>query len=295
MRALKMKKLFGAVLLFQLLCSVPVTAQISYYHVHDDPDVLRPFGLELGYYFDSWSVNPNNGIKLSTLFRFRKVAQLDLGFHAAIREKVYNSERSGLTPFVKMDALFTVHLGGRKKQHHDNMTVNGVTYSDLAVTRKHAPCMRMGYSFTSTGYDRTVNTYYIDSLGGQFPVEYNMMTMGTFSLGLSYKGTQNTWVQIGGGKPVPKGHQVEVYADALVPGYIKLRDYSVSEKTYPVHMDEKTTGGWRMGFRGFTPIRSGVSFGFEFGRRPGPAVEKRGYISGYLAIWLSARGREGVY
>lgn len=286
-----------------LLLPAKIFAQdYTYTYVHNDPGKLRGFAFIAGGYFDSWKVNPQGGINFGIMMHLPKIMQVEMETRIPTAQKIWKKDAGmSITRGGNIRILLGFNVARNDRVHYDHVTVNGYSYR-MEAMRRHALCMRMGFDANITGYDGSLNATFTDTVGGVHTVTLGMMSTGYVAVGLSYKQTQNTWINISGAynNPIPVGHMTEVYADILILAALDMgkQKFANYTKVYDVVPDGKQKMGWRCGFRMFMPIRSGITWGLEGGSRPaaglpGMMLSRNGYFAAHLSFYI-APGKPGL-
>jgi|GEM_PF-4465956 hypothetical protein len=272
----------GLVAFLLLIISHCGFAQNSYYVItlKNQPDKIKAVSFLIGGYTDSWNTNPVFvGWVLGTNMYFGKHFDLSIvGRNAGVDQyqvspNYYNYE----------EIVVGYNLTSRYKDRNYKLSTasyaNGsYEYITPTIIRRTSLALRGGLFHLGSAYSQSqVKAYDISGpLSGK-----NYMGITTAVLGLSVKNVHYGVFTVDGHR-MSTGFAAEYYIDAL-----PLLDAQIPDKVSYLNKF-----GYRAGLK-ISPIGcTGLSFGFEFGVRPGPGDMKlivQSYAEGFLALSFSTK------
>jgi len=272
----------GLIAFLLLIVSHCGFAQNSYYVItlKNQPDKIKAVNFLIGGYTDSWNTNPAFvGWMLGTNMYFGKHVDLYLiGRNAGADQYHVSANYYNYEEMVVGYNLISSYKDRGYKLTTASYANGSEEYIAPTIIRRTSLALRGGLFHLGSAYSQSQVKAYDQS--GPLTGE-NYMGLTTAVLGISIKNVHYGVFTVDG-RRMSTGFNAEYYIDAL-----PLLDAQIPDKVSYLNRF-----GYRAGLK-ITPIGcTGLSFGFEFGVRPGPgdkALVAQSYAEGFLAISFSTK------
>lgn len=280
---------------------IPVMAQnIHYKTLEDDPYAIKPFTLHLDPFFvDAWWTDITMGWGLRADYHLGRIGSLNLEFRKPYLDMIYSNHKSESPKNIKnqtwLETTAAFNLVDKAKTRSVRITLSSSSYSSGGYTYTNTKffntnaevrkifSVRGGMYSVSTGYKSgDAKAYYIgqvvDPNNTSSTMEDTVWASGDKMFrsmaiigGISLKSITNITVAVDDWGTRRNSSYSDFYVDFMFAPVIGLDKElnTVDGKEYDLESDNLKRMGWRMGWAYKSPVRTFMSYKFEFGARPG--------------------------